>query len=234
MPYAIAADISWMTDYGMQVAMNYANRQEGWTNKDIWFNKIDWFDVGMSAVIGGATAGSSAELKAGKELGKLGTWIAKNSKLISVGEMVATSAIDITGEGWQPVNMNDFTKRVGIGLTMYGINDIVGNAQSKKTLNAKQKIETINGIEIEGFQGHGVNRAIGDFDRAGLKPEAILDALQNPLQINDVVIDNMGRPSQRFIGRFGEVVINPLTGKIISVNPTSTNKVLKLLKYFEE
>ena len=32
------------------------------------------------------------------------------------------------------------------------------------------------------------------------------------------------------IGQFGEVVINPQTGKIISVNPTFTTKAIKLLK----
>jgi len=29
LPYAIAADIGWMTDYGMQVGMNYANGDRG-------------------------------------------------------------------------------------------------------------------------------------------------------------------------------------------------------------
>ncbi len=131
LPFAIAADIGWMTDYGMQVAMNYADRQEGWTGKDIWFKQIDWFDVGMSAVVSGATGGYGAELKAGKELGRFGTWVVKNTKLITLGEMVATSAVDITGEGWQKVGMDDFTKRFGIGLTIYGINDIVGDYTKK-------------------------------------------------------------------------------------------------------
>jgi RHS repeat-associated protein len=131
LPYAIAADIGWMTDYGMQVAMNYANKQEGWTGKDIWFKQIDWFDVGMSAVVSGATGGFGAELKAGKELGKFGSWVVKNSKLIYAGEIIATSAIDITGEGWQKVGMDDFGKRVAIGLTIYGINDIVGDYTKK-------------------------------------------------------------------------------------------------------
>ena len=35
LPFAVAADIGWMTDYAMQVGMNYANRQDGWTGKDI-------------------------------------------------------------------------------------------------------------------------------------------------------------------------------------------------------
>ena len=150
LPFAIAADIGWMTDYGMQVAMNYANKQEGWTGKDIWFKQIDWFDVGMSAVVGGVTGGYGAELKAGKELGKFGAWVAKNSKLITLGEMVTTSAIDITGEGWQKVGMDDFTKRVGIGLTIYGINDIVGDYTKKFAISLE--IETTN---------HGAERIAG-------------------------------------------------------------------------
>lgn len=74
-----------------------------------------------------------------------------------------------------------------------------------------------------------VNRAIGDgFKRAGVQPDSILDALKNPLKINNVVTDNLGRNSQRFIGKSAEVVINPDTGKIISVNPTSSSKAAKL------
>lgn len=93
------------------------------------------------------------------------------------------------------------------------------------------EIITKNGIKIEGFTRHGVDRAIGDgFKRAGVSPQGNLDALKNPLKINDVVTDSMGRQSQRFIGRTGEVVVNPETGKIISVNPTSSSKAAKLLR----
>ena len=112
----------------------------------------------------------------------------------------------------------------------------MGEVFSKNSPTAELKtngsIEAANGVEISGINNHGVNRAIGDFNRMGVKPDAIVDALKNPLKINPVVIDHLGRPSQRFIGRFGEVVINPITGIIISVNPTSTSKALKLMKQF--
>ena len=85
-------------------------------------------------------------------------------------------------------------------------------------------------MKINGFVKHSLNRAIGDFARKGVKPNAILDALKNPLVVKDVITDGLGRQSQRFIGRLGEVVVNPSTGKIISVNPTSASKVAKLLK----
>jgi hypothetical protein len=38
---------------------------------------------------------------------------------------------------------------------------------------------------------------------------------------------NGGR--ERFVGQFGEVVVSPQTGRVISVNPTSTSKATKLL-----
>lgn len=97
---------------------------------------------------------------------------------------------------------------------------------------AKTSTEIIasNGIKITGFTGHGVNRAIGSVGRQGVSPSSILDALKNPLKINNVVTDQLGRQSQRFIGQFGEVVVNPQTGRIISVNPTSSSKAAKLLQ----
>jgi len=97
-------------------------------------------------------------------------------------------------------------------------------------VSAKTSIQAANGLKITGFTGHGVIRAIGSAGRMGVKPNAILDALKNPLKVNNVVTDQLGRQSQRFIGQFGEVVVNPQTGRIISVNPTSSSKAVKPLK----
>ena len=71
------------------------------------------------------------------------------------------------------------------------------------------------------------------FKRASVNPNAILDAVKNPLKINDIVTDSLGRNSQRFIGRAAEVVVNPDTGRIISLNPTSSNKAARLLRAIE-
>ena len=73
---------------------------------------------------------------------------------------------------------------------------------------------------IDGFTYHGVSRVI---DRSA-KPKDILDALLSPLQTHAVRRDYLGRSSQRLIGKKVEVVINPQSRKIISVNPTSTRK----------
>ena len=63
--------------------------------------------------------------------------------------------------------------------------------------------------------------------------ESILDTLASPLKIEDVKIDSLGRPSQRFIGQKAEVVINPETNQVVSVNPTSTKKFEKLVNEIE-
>ena len=71
---------------------------------------------------------------------------------------------------------------------------------------------------------HGLNRAI----ERNVSTPSILDAVKNPLQIKNLKVDSMGRESQRFIGSKASVVVNPNTGKVVSVNPTSTQKVKSL------
>jgi RHS repeat-associated protein len=78
-----------------------------------------------------------------------------------------------------------------------------------------------NGTRVTGFTSHGIDRAIGDAaKRVGTKPQAILDALKNPQRVVRGV-DMHGRPFQIFIGHNARVVVNPQTGKVVSVNPLS-------------
>ncbi|MGL4426378.1 MAG: hypothetical protein ACRCUQ_01290, partial [Alphaproteobacteria bacterium] len=73
---------------------------------------------------------------------------------------------------------------------------------------------------------HGVSRKI----ERQIRSIDEIDAMKNPLKIGEIKIDSFGRPSQRYIGKNAEVVINPQNRKIISVNPTSSVKREKLLK----
>lgn len=73
---------------------------------------------------------------------------------------------------------------------------------------------------------HSVNQKIN----RGVTSKAELDALKKPLQKNSIKTDNLGRPSQRYIGEKAEVAVNPNTNKIVSVNPTSKQKAEKLKK----
>ena len=76
-----------------------------------------------------------------------------------------------------------------------------------------------NGTRITGLTRHGVNRVIGNAaERAGTKPQAILDALKNPTKVVEGV-DSQGRPFQIFTGANARVVVNPETGRIVSTNP---------------
>jgi RHS repeat-associated protein len=87
-------------------------------------------------------------------------------------------------------------------------------------------IEAANGTVITGFTEHGVDRAIGDAAagtpgaRAGTRPQAILDAIKNPTKVTSGV-DSQGRPYQVFTGKDARVVVNPSSGRIVSVNPLS-------------
>ena len=94
-----------------------------------------------------------------------------------------------------------------------------GEQAAEITRNAG--VVAANGTEITGVTRHGVNRAIGDgAGRAGTKPEAALDALKSPRRIDDGV-DHKGRPFQVFRGENARVVVNPESGKIVSMNPLS-------------
>lgn len=127
--------------------------------------------------------------------------------------------IPVAGEIADGVNAGVYALRgdyVNAGLSVAAAIPIAGWAAS----GAK-----IGGKAITKFSGHGVNRAI----QRGVKPSSILDALKSPLDAKAIKFDNLGRPSQRLIGKEAEVVYNPRLGSIISVNPTSTSKAKKLL-----
>ena len=90
------------------------------------------------------------------------------------------------------------------------------------TLSAEREgIVAQNGTRVTGFTTHGVDRAIGDAaQRAGTKPQAILDALKNPKSI-ETGVDPQGRPYQKFIGGNATVIVNPQSGRVVTVWPTS-------------
>ena len=71
---------------------------------------------------------------------------------------------------------------------------------------------TINGIEITGISQHFVERAIS----RNFSAEAALKALQSPVKIGTIKTDEKGGQSQRFTGTGAAVVINPVTGKLIT------------------
>jgi hypothetical protein len=105
--------------------------------------------------------------------------------------------------------------------------------QLEKITNVERGFSASTGIPTQTheiiFTNHALERAI----QRGVSRESIIDTLASPLKIEDVKIDSLGRPSQRFIGQKAEVVINPETNQVVSVNPTSTKKYEKLINEIE-
>lgn len=96
---------------------------------------------------------------------------------------------------------------------------------------------TANGIPISGQSKHFIERVIGTTEdpatgrpRSGVSVADILDALQHPLEIGDVVTSQSGKQSQKFIGAYGTVSINPETGQLIQCNPTKAELRERLMK----
>lgn len=71
--------------------------------------------------------------------------------------------------------------------------------------------KTSTGIEVTGISKHVVDRAIS----RGFDTEGALDALQNPLVVGKIIVDERGL-SQKFRGKRAEIAINPETGNLIT------------------
>lgn len=90
-------------------------------------------------------------------------------------------------------------------------------------------ITTKNGIIIEDYSVHFIDRVIGGFEesnyvqsgkRKGVKIDSILETLLNPESIGDVVYNrNTNKPSIVFKGLKLDVSVNPETGTLIQTNP---------------
>lgn len=97
-----------------------------------------------------------------------------------------------------------------------------------RLLTESDKVRTTaaNGIEVKSVSIHTLDRA----NERGVSNTAIIDALENPLSIRDVVVDDLGRKSQRFIGEMATVNVNPDTGKIATVWKTGEKTKKKYKK----
>ncbi len=98
-------------------------------------------------------------------------------------------------------------------------------------------IKTANGTEITAQSNHFIERVIGTMEdpkakkpRSGVSVKDIVDALKNPLKVNDPIATASGDRSQKHIGRKATVSVNPDTGVLIQCNPTGTKMMEGLMK----
>ncbi len=134
----IIAGASMATDYGIQVFSNYIESKSNpdMTPRDIWFNKIDWFDIGISGIIGGITGGYGIAAESGQTISKFGIFLLRHTKLVKAGEIFLTSAVDITGEGVQDVTFKQFSQRFVTGIVTMEVTD-----QLSKTLTRDNMVK---------------------------------------------------------------------------------------------
>ena len=133
-------------DYGMQVAFNH---WLGYKGKDAWVNNVDFFDIAVSGAIGGFTAGYGASLKAGESIGRFGSWFVNNTKTVKLGELVLTSAVDITEKGFQNVESETFSSRMLIGGMTWAASDIISGMFSQNRLsNESQNVTKHSKTEV--------------------------------------------------------------------------------------
>lgn len=131
----------------------------------------------------------------------------------------------------------DAMKQGGIGaLTGLGIGIMNGTVSaiqyaSKNDVNlwtGKSKaVETNTLINENNSMSLHANQRVSD---RHVEQKDIKETLNNPLKITKIKYDSQGLPSIRYIGHKATVVLNPETGKIITVYPTSTQRLNNILK----
>ncbi|WP_242828725.1 minor capsid protein [Thermoclostridium stercorarium] len=98
--------------------------------------------------------------------------------------------------------------------------DFYITGETEKEFNEKiVGLKTSNGIEIVGASKHAIEQAI----MRKVPLEGIRDALMNPLKIGKIKVDDQERKSQRFIGSYATVNVNPETGVIATLWRTGTS-----------
>lgn len=177
----IGAAVGGVVNYGIQVASNYV---EGHRGAEAWLNKIDWFDVGVGAVVGGISGGAGAGVTASSSFGKSimkfagsKTW----SYINTLGVSAISSSFDLTTDegfhfnGWEEASTNYIS-----GMIFNRASQVSG----KKAIDLYSSIGEIS-FENIGKYSEGIlqNMFIGTMENIlfnkGIKP--IFEPRNNPL-----------------------------------------------------
>ena len=200
-----AAGISMAIDYGVQVAMNYiaAKNQPDVTSKDIWFNNIDWFDIAISGIVGGLTGGYGRAIYDGKAVGKIGLSILKHTKELALAETVLTSAVDITGNGFQKVTFKQFGTRVVITLAAMSVTELITKRytyQDNLSEKIRSNLDEISKTEIPSTQKQRHHFATNKNKHYTPQLEEIASKYGLDLdgEWNIAVMDHLGRHPNRY------------------------------------
>jgi len=84
-------------------------------------------------------------------------FMVNNAKYVKAGEVLLTSAVDITGEGWQDVTFNQFGQRALTGLATMAATDFISKQFNKTPeLSIEQKVD--NSIKDAIESGNALDR----------------------------------------------------------------------------
>ena len=196
-------------------------------------NDLDWDSVGVAAAVGGVSGGVGA----GVGIAMSGVHIAVNINGTTVESPLLTSFL----AGGVAGGAGHVAGGTAAGLLMgQSLNDAYNNSwdgiwTSIWTGGAFSAASTAaycvaDGINPLNGEYYDTKHPLSDHAKMRMKernisPTEIKDALQNPLQTTEIRYDNQGLPSVKYIGENSTVVVNPDTGLIITVYPTSTRTV---------
>lgn len=74
-------------------------------------------------------------------------------------------------------------------------------------------LTAVNGLQVNSISVHTLERA----QERGIPMSDIIESFKNPIHIGDIVTDDKGRKSQRFIGEKVTANVNPDSGKVTTV-----------------
>ena len=102
--------------------------------------------------------------------------------------------------------------------------------QARMNNKLRTPVKASNGILVTRFSDHALDRT--QTDSRPVTVDGILDALKNPLNHGSIKTktDNLGRPSQQFIGKSATVAVNPENGTITTTWCTGSRTKRKYLK----
>lgn len=151
---------------------------------------------------------------------------ASGNNLATYGWAFAATAWNFVGaEGVS--QLYDKGTSAGAGNGAMAVLEVATLGKGGTVLKAGEQLaEGAAKLSIKGMTGHAVDQAIN----RGVKPAQILDAVKNPLKVAETKVDSLGRQSQKIVGEKATAVVNPETGKIVTVYPTSTKTAEKLLE----
>lgn len=95
----------------------------------------------------------------------------------------------------------------------------------EKAVNTIKSTISKDGVEIQGFKSHFIDRVI----ERNIKVTDVVDALKTPMKIGNIKYDDLSRPSKEYIGKRVRVQINPETKELITCWKTSNKLRRKYL-----